>query len=95
MPRIQVEVPATVILFPNRPLPIVLRNISVTGFGASCTVSVPTHAQVLLEVPELGRFPAIVRWSLGDSFGARFNGRVDGAQKVLIAGLVRASRDLA
>jgi hypothetical protein len=95
MPRIQVKVPATAILFPNRHLPIILKNISVTGFGASCAGGMPINAQILLDVQDLGRFPAMVRWSFGDSFGARFNGRLDTAQKVLIVGLVRATRALA
>lgn len=49
-----------------------INNISTTGFGATSPAYVPIGANVIVDVPHLGKYRAQVRWALGAAFGARF-----------------------
>ena len=90
--RRPVLVEARARLFPQREWQVVVVNVSVGGFCCECDAGAAAGSQMILQIEGLGQFPALVRWSSGNRFGARFNGRMGLPEKELIAALIRSSR---
>lgn len=72
-PRRAMALDAKVLVFPDQLTNVRIRNVSESGFSGTTSAIMPIGSQVLLQVPELGEFPAEIRWALGRRFGARFN----------------------
>lgn len=89
--RRSIRLPASAQLFPGYERPILVVDVSVGGISCECDSIAKVGSQILVEIDGVGRIPALVRWSSGRRFGARFNGPLGVSEKQVIAKLVRMS----
>ncbi|MFN3945836.1 MAG: PilZ domain-containing protein [Allosphingosinicella sp.] len=85
------NLPATISTFSGDQVPARVANISRGGFLADCEAPVPVGSQVVLFLPSVGRLPAQVRWAMGNSIGAVFNGVLTGPLELGLRNLLASA----
>lgn len=71
-PRIEGRFEAILIDEAGRDYPVVVRDLSSTGFRLECAEDLAVGERVALRVSRYADFPAEIRWSLGNEAGGIF-----------------------
>ena len=71
-PRYRVAFESHMMIGGRMPVPVVVRDMSDEGLMIVTDSSCPPGTQVSIELPELGRVEAIVRWAEDGCLGAEF-----------------------
>lgn len=71
-PRVEGRFPATLIDEAGRDYPVIIRDLSSTGFRLECSENLSVGERVALRVSRYADFPAEIRWALGNEAGGVF-----------------------